>query len=393
VGEYPISELQLQDSATYIVPGGLGGLGRPLIRWMASRGARNIVTTSRSGAKSPHAQKLVADLVALGIRIEVFTCDIGIESELRKVLNQITERGLPPIRGAIICAMNVQDTFFETMTHADFQAAVRPKYNVTDNLHRLLPNQAEVLDFFVCVSSAAGQIGSIAQGNYNAGNTYQDALCAHRRKVLGLPGTSVDLGWMRDIGFVAEAEIAKVPEIVRNGVRDLDANQFLAIMEGAMSARKGSQPILGLATGGLVKNSGADPPYWFSDARFSMLGAYDIWQSTANASSSQGQDLIDIKTMLATAKTDEEAAAIVLAGLTAKIAKSLMMAPDELDQSCPLNAYGVDSLVAVDIRAWSLKEIQAVVHVSDVLKSEPMTELAQKIARASKLVSFGSSSM
>ncbi|KAL7952418.1 hypothetical protein V8C34DRAFT_323309 [Trichoderma compactum] len=391
LGEKPTApRVRLRQDATYMVPGGLGGLGRPLLRWMAGRGARNIVTTSRSGASVAAARQLVAELAARGTRVEVFACDIGDEAALREVLAELPARGLPPVRGVVISAMNVQDAFFETMTHADWDAAVRPKYRVAHNLHRLLPDQASTLDFFVCLSSAAAQIGSIAQGNYNAGNVYQDALCRHRRH-LGLPGTSIDLGWMRDIGFVAEARVAKVPQIVRDGVRDLDEHQFLAVVEAAMAAEEESrrQPILGLATGALVQHSGADASYWFSDARFAMLAAYDTWRLSTGASAAaqlpQGS-VVNTKEALAAAKTIDEATAIVLAGLTAKIAKSLMMPVGELDQSCPLTAYGVDSLVAVDVRAWALAEVQAVVLVSDILTSEPMTKLAYNIAHASKLV-------
>ena len=82
---------------------------------------------------------------------------------------------------------------------------------------------------------------------------------------------------MRSVGFIAEARVAKVPQNVRGGVRDLDEHQFLAVVEAAMAAGEESQrqPILGLATSTPVQHSGVDAPYWFSDARFAMLAAHD----------------------------------------------------------------------------------------------------------------------
>lgn len=386
VGMRQREPLQLRSDATYFVPGGLGGLGRPLLRLMADKGAHHFVVTSRSGGHNAKAQAVIQELSGRGVHIKVYASDISDENALKAVLSDLPTLGFPPIRGTIVCAMSVQDTLFETMTHADFVAATRPKYNVTLNLHKYLPRD---LDFFVCLSSAAGQIGSIAQGNYNAGNNYQDALCAHRRS-LGLPGTSINLGWMGEIGFVAESDQAKVPQVVRDGVRDLKANQFFTIMEAAMSddetVSKG-QPVLGLATGGLIKHSGRDEPYWFRDARFSAMRLYDTHQSKTETTT-KGTNGGDIKLGLASAKTLEEAKAIVLSGLTAKLAKGLMMELDDVDSSRPLNMYGVDSLVAVDIRAWAMKEVQSVVHVSDILKSMPMSDLAGKIAEASKLVAL-----
>ncbi|KAI3392870.1 hypothetical protein diail_5045 [Diaporthe ilicicola] len=386
VGEGRGQPLQLRADATYFVPGGLGGLGRPLLRWMAQKGARHFVTTSRSGGQSAKAQALIQELSDQGVHVKAFASDISDEAALEAVLSQVSASGMPPIRGTIICSMSVQDTMFETMTRSDMVAATRPKYNVTLNLHNKLPRD---LDFFVCLSSAAGQIGSIAQGNYNAGNNYQDALCAYRRQALGLAGTSVNLGWMGEIGFVAESDRAKVPQVVRDGVRDLRASQFFAVMEAAMrgdEAVSKGQPVLGLATGGLIRHAGRDEPYWFRDARFSAMRVYDTHQQSRAGNTAQGGNAADIKSALASAKTFEEAKAVVLSGLMAKLARGLMMELDDMDASRPINMYGVDSLVAVDIRAWALKEVQSVVHVSDILKSMPMADLAGKMAEASKLV-------
>lgn len=386
IGERRRGHLKLRPDATYFVPGGLGGLGRPLLRWMAAKGARHLVTTSRSGGYDVKAQAVVQELSGRGVRIKVFASDISDEAALEAVLADLSTSGFPPIRGTVICSMSVQDMLFETMTHSDFVAATRPKYNVTLNLQKHLPKD---LDFFICLSSAAGQIGSIAQGNYNAGNNYQDALCAHRRS-LGLAGTSINLGWMGEIGFVAESDRAKVPQVVRDGVRDLKASQFFAIMEAAMSNDETvsrGQPVLGLATGGLIKHAGRDEPYWFRDARFSAMRIYDTHQSKTE-NTTKNANGADIKVALVSAKTLEEAKAIVLSGLMAKLARGLMMELDDMDASRPINMYGVDSLVAVDIKAWAMKEVQSVVHVSDILKSMPMSELAGKMVEASKLVAL-----
>lgn len=75
---------------------------------MADKGARHLVVTSRRGAKDSRAQDLLKDLSKLGVRAEVFACDIGDESQCRMVLDKISEAGLPPVRGAIVMAMNVQ---------------------------------------------------------------------------------------------------------------------------------------------------------------------------------------------------------------------------------------------------------------------------------------------
>jgi NAD(P)-dependent dehydrogenase (short-subunit alcohol dehydrogenase family) len=158
--------LSLRPDATYLLVGGLGGLGRSLATRIAARGARYIVFTSRSVAQKPEAQELLAKLGEQGVNTKAFACDIGDEAEFRRVLSEIEVLGFPKVAGTVTFAMQIHDVFFENMTASDFQAAVRPKVNVTRNMHRLLPKD---LDFFICMSSVAGIVGSRGQGNYNAG--------------------------------------------------------------------------------------------------------------------------------------------------------------------------------------------------------------------------------
>ncbi|KAI0896065.1 hypothetical protein F4806DRAFT_502417 [Annulohypoxylon nitens] len=375
-------EIQLRPGATYIIPGGMGGLGRSLMRWMAAKGARNLVATSRSGAKDPRAQQLLKDLAEIGVKAKAFAADVSSEEQCQEVLQEIAREGFPPIRGAIIMAMNVSDSMFETMGYDAWWAALRPKYKVTWNMHSMLPKD---LDFFITMSSAAGQIGSIAQSNYNAGNTYQDAV-VHYRRAQGLKATSIDLGWMGEIGFVSEQ--GKVPEIVRAGAPQLKAKQFLAVVEAAMAGEVQAQPVLGLASGGLVKANGDDDPYWFSDARFAPLSTYDTQLQSAAGSKDRPKTVAatDFASILGAAPSLDDARGAVCSALMGKLAKSLMMELEDLDSARPINTYGVDSLVAVDIRAWALKELQSVVHVSEILRSVPMVELAGLIASKSKLL-------
>ncbi|KAI2603712.1 hypothetical protein GGR54DRAFT_644565 [Hypoxylon sp. NC1633] len=375
------AKVQLRPNATYIIPGGLGGLGRELMKWMAAKGARNLVATSRSGAKDPRAQQVLEDLAKLGVRVKAYAADVGSVEQCQTVLEDLSKEGFPPIRGAIIMAMNVKDSMFETMSHDAWWAALSPKYRVTWNMHSMLPKD---LDFFICMSSAAGQIGSIAQSNYNTGNTYQDAV-VHYRRAQGLNATSIDLGWMGEIGFVSEQ--GKVPEIVAAGAPQLGARHFFAVVGGVMAGQVEAHPILGLASGGLVKANGFDDPYWFSDARFGPLSAYDTQsQNIGSQNRAKTNAATDFASILGAVAGIDDAKDAVCSALMTKLAKSLMMELEDLDSARPINTYGVDSLVAVDIRAWALKELQSVVHVSEILKNVPMLELAGAIASKSKLL-------
>lgn len=94
----------LDAHATYVVAGGLGGLGRGITRWLADRGARHLILLSRSGPRTPEAQQLLDDLRPRGIVVETPRCDITDKVNLQTVLDDCLSR-LPAVKGCIQAAM------------------------------------------------------------------------------------------------------------------------------------------------------------------------------------------------------------------------------------------------------------------------------------------------
>lgn len=177
-----VAPIRFDSHSTYVLAGGLGGLGRSLAQWMIQHGARNIVFLSRSGAKKAKAQETIQKLVKQGARVTAYSCDVGDAEQLQQVLREC-EKQYPPIRGVIQGAMvlnvnclsednrarvdkSVQDAIYQNMTFEQFMGTVRPKVQGSWNLHNYLPKD---MDFFVLLSSSAGITGSRGQGNYSAG--------------------------------------------------------------------------------------------------------------------------------------------------------------------------------------------------------------------------------
>ncbi|KAI1658919.1 KR domain-containing protein [Daldinia decipiens] len=367
-----LTGFQLRPDATYIIPGGMGGLGRPLIMWMAKNGARNLVTTSRSGAKDSRAQKLLQELSIMGVRMKVFAADVGCAEQCQDVLNDLSKEKFPPVRGVIIMSMVLQNAIFEDMGLDVWSATLHSKYNVTFNMHHMLPDD---LDFFICVSSLGGLVGLVTESNYNAGCNYQDAM-AYYRRAQGLNATSIDLGWVSDAGYAAEN--MRLSELFRTGIRQLTVNQFIAVVGAAMADQAGIQPIIGLARGGSIKANGDEHPYWFSDARFGPLSVYGTQTQIPFGSDN---------------REDERAATrldyiqgIVCSALIARLAKNLAMDPQDIDSNQSIQAYDVDIWIAFELRNWALREFRSLVSVPEILKDVPLLELARAIASKSELL-------
>src|SRR5579862_8822481 len=115
----PPTGIVFANDASYLLAGGLGGLGRSISRWMVSNGARNLIFVSRSGASSPDAIKFVNDLTAAGVRVRVLSCDIEDEQKFSMSLSSTLET-MPPIRGVIQAAMVLKDQVFFNMSFESF---------------------------------------------------------------------------------------------------------------------------------------------------------------------------------------------------------------------------------------------------------------------------------
>jgi NAD(P)-dependent dehydrogenase (short-subunit alcohol dehydrogenase family) len=90
-------------NSTYLISGGLGGIGRSIARWMVSRSARYLILLSRSKARSDEVVALLQELREQGVTVATPPCDVGDRQSLQKALKEC-ER-MPPIRGCVQASM------------------------------------------------------------------------------------------------------------------------------------------------------------------------------------------------------------------------------------------------------------------------------------------------
>ncbi|KAI9892063.1 MAG: Type I Iterative PKS [Vezdaea aestivalis] len=369
-------------SASYLIAGGLGGLGRSMARWFARRGARNLILLSRSGATSDAAKELVSELEAGNVRVATPTCDITKEESLAMTLEECAHT-MPPVKGCIQASMVLRDSIFENMSLADFKTGIKPKVQGTWALHKQLPSD---LDFFVILSSASGISGNRGQANYSAGNTFEDAF-ARYRSTLGLKcSVSLDLGMMLSVGFVAENQEV-VANLKRNGFIEVREEEFIAMLEyhcnpalGTLPALK-SQVITGMETPAQMRARGLDDPVWLADPLFRQTFQMS---SPENEAADENGVIVNYEALLRATTSVEEASAVVTEALVRKLSKALSTPESDIDSSKPMHSYGVDSLVAVEIRNWFSKAMGADVAVFDIMGSGSIASLGGVAATRSR---------
>lgn len=163
---------------------------------------------------------------------------------------------------------------FENMSIDDWHTAIKPKVDASWNLHQVLLDKD--LDFFILLSSTSGIVGNRGQSNYCAGNTYQDALARYRVSQ-GLPATSLDLGMILSVGFVAEnAEL--IGHLRAEGFTAMREEEFHALLDGLCGPSGSSVPsllksqiCLGLELPEALAQRGIEAPGWQHDPLFSHL--------------------------------------------------------------------------------------------------------------------------
>ncbi|WP_438004487.1 type I polyketide synthase [Sorangium sp. So ce321] len=183
---------------TYLIVGGLGGLGLGLAEWLIAQGARHVALVGRSGA--PEAARAAIDAMqANGARVLALRGDVSRPDDVARVLAEIDAQ-MPPLRGVVHAAMVLEDATTLSLDAERFRRVMAPKVQGAWNLHEATRGRG--LDLFVMYSSAASLLGPSGQGSYAAANAFLDAL-AHHRRALGLPALSINWGMFSEAGGVA----------------------------------------------------------------------------------------------------------------------------------------------------------------------------------------------
>lgn len=191
----------IRGDGTYLITGGLGGLGLVTARWLVERGARHLVLASRKAPTDEVCQK-IDELQKSGAEIVTVQGDVGQMNDVARIL-QVAAAQMPPLRGILHEAGILDDGVLSGQDWSRFEKVMSPKVLGAWALHTLTKGMP--LDFFVMFSSAAAILGAPGQGNYAAANSFMDGL-AHFRKSQGLPAMSINWGAWSDVGMAAALE-------------------------------------------------------------------------------------------------------------------------------------------------------------------------------------------
>ena len=352
--------LALNPDATYLVTGGIGGIGLKLAQWISQMGGKHLLLTSRRGLAegASGARTAIEQIEAAGTRVTVLAADASDEAKMCAAIAACAQAGRP-VRGVFHLAAHMGMVALGDMTVDDLAASFAGKASGAWSLHRALATTP--LDIFVCFSSTAAAWGAGGLGHYAASNQFLDAFAAWRR-TQGLLTTVVDWGSWDTIGAAAAEERAMIE---RFGMLPLLSSAALAEL-GRMIASDRIEGIVAAVNWRVLL-----PIYTFKRARpfFADVAAPRDEQASAEAAAAAAQLRSDLQALSPLQQQGK------LLDLVAGAAVAVLGHPPDarLDVRAGLFDLGFDSLLAVEFKT-SLERATGLNMPATVIFSHPTLE-------------------
>ncbi|ETS75605.1 hypothetical protein PFICI_12549 [Pestalotiopsis fici W106-1] len=384
-GIRPVTRQMVMDcESSFVLIGGLGGLGRVVASYMVERGARHLIFLSRTAGSSKHDQAFAEELSSQGCSITFVQGDVTVLSDVQHAV----AKAPTTIKGVINMSMVLRDSRFESMTYEEWTAATGPKVQGTWNLHHACLERELELDFFILFSSISGIIGQPGQANYASGNAFLDAFVQYRQSK-GLKASVIDVGVMLDHGYLAENE-AMQQQMVSHGHFGIRTPQLLdaltvAMLSQATPARQQpdgwsntSQLVIGMASSKTLD----DPTNWVvwkNDCRLAVFA-----NRVSSEGAAQGSDEDALSKFIGSVASDPSIlarpdTAVFVAKQIALQLRALLLKPvdneDDIDIQTPLQNVGLDSLVAIELRTWWRGAFGSDITVLEMLSAESLSDL------------------
>jgi NADPH:quinone reductase-like Zn-dependent oxidoreductase/acyl carrier protein len=325
--------LHLDPGATYLVTGGVRGFGLAIAEWMIERGARNLALVGASDASAMAAKEHFAGAVASGMNLLTAAVDVSDAAAVAGLLSKI-QATMPPLRGVIHAAMKMDDGLVSQLTPERLWNVIGPKAAGAWNLHDQTKDLP--LDFFVMTSSVSSLVGNPGQGNYAAANAFLDAL-AHHRRAIGLPALAINWGHLGEVGYAARhANVSG--HLERYGVVPIGLKDAWKMLERLLRSDTAEAAAMSI-----------DWARW-ADANPRVKKSHRYEELISSGPSESQPD----------GSSSRIAAAVLAASGAGRInlletfirdvaARVLGMPASQIDPTRPLNEFGLDSLLGIEL--------------------------------------------
>jgi NADPH:quinone reductase-like Zn-dependent oxidoreductase/acyl carrier protein len=347
----------------YLITGGYGAVGLMCAQWMASRGARTIVVTGRSGRVTEQSQAQIDMIRAFGADIWVVAADVSQNQATVDLLNELRQDG--PIRGIIHAAAVIADGPFEEIDderiRVSFGAKVDGAYNLLDGLDQI-ENGWDDLDFMLFTSSIVGSLGVAIQATYAAANTELDGIATALQK-RGVQACAMQLGPIDEGGMAADEKVQRF--YAAAGLSMVSPRRLYSILDVAATTHA--------------------PEFMTAEFDWRRVGRAGAGSAAASlfrhivAEATAGGDGAGIEELMML-DVDDRAEVLSIAAL-GLFKEALGVEDDSVDGETSFADMGIDSLALVEIQVGMSDILQTEVPLARLFSPEGnINQLATRIA-------------
>ncbi|KAJ5937303.1 Acyl transferase/acyl hydrolase/lysophospholipase [Penicillium verhagenii] len=233
----------------------------------------------------------------------------------------------------------------------------------------------DTLDFMVFFSSMAAITGNPGQAAYNAANMFMASLAAQRRN-RGLAGYAINIGAIVGNGYVTrELNMDQQSYLYRVGHTLMSEQDFREVFaEGVLSCieRTGSSELCSS-----LRIDDDDSKTWVTNPIFQHLVLKSNSFAVTNKKNKAG---VIVRLQLLEATSKDEVSEILQDTFTIKLRSALQTDPEKDILDLSPDELGVDSLVAVDLRSWFIKEVAVDMPVLKIFNAASIRDLLQSAA-------------
>jgi acyl transferase domain-containing protein/acyl carrier protein len=371
----PSASYTFRIDRTYLITGGMGGIGLALAEWMVQKGARRIIllsrtqlplrnTWSRITEGSPFYQRIqqIKKLESMGATLFTLSVDISNRSRLFEALDSFQAEAWPPIGGVFHLAGILSWQPGPELTEEEFMKVFLPKAFGSWHLHSYFKKLP--LDFFVLFSSGSAIFNSPYLASYSAANAFLDGLASHRNEQ-GLRATSINWGFWSEAGMASQKLEEYNKNYIPTGLKQIRNNEAFNLLEGILSTQDRAQYIyIPFDWTAWIKRH----PVFAKRPYMTNLTGNVKGEVQRIASKLSRQKILDYPI--------NERRHQLESFMIKELASLLKIEEKQLDISLKINEIGIDSLMAMELKNQLETDLQIYLPVAKLLEGPTISEFA-----------------